>query len=52
MKTIKELNDPKYSDEFGYKQALKDVIKLIDELEKQTVAGFISAKELKERIEG
>ena len=29
MKTIKELNDPKYSDEFGYKQALKDVIKLI-----------------------
>ena len=59
MKTIKELNDPKYSDEFGYKQALKDVIKEIDEIERNcidaTEPGWSKADifiELKTRIEG
>ena len=53
MKNIKEINDPKYSDEFGYKQALKDVIELIDEwAEERGISIAKDIKELKSRIEG
>jgi len=52
MVTTKEIEDDREEYILGYNTCKEDVNKLIDELKNKSFAGFISAKELKARING
>ena len=57
MKTIKKLEAEKgfigvYSYHNGYLEALKDMVKLIDEMHQRSLISYTTYLEFKKRIEG